>query len=118
MTRLFYWLQTWLIVILIGMSTGITAGFIDIAAEWLSDIKDGYCKEGIYLNKNFCCWDIQGEAECVDWVGWGSHSTGFLQSMQAFLVYLYFAVLFAFCSAILVLNYAPYAAGSGISRLK
>lgn len=74
-------------------------------------------KRGYTSIKTFAA-GISKEKRNVDWVGWGSHSTGFLQSMQAFLVYLYFAVLFAFCSAILVLNYAPYAAGSGISRLK
>ncbi|CAJ0750874.1 13346_t:CDS:1, partial [Entrophospora sp. SA101] len=31
------------------------AGIVDVTAEWGSDLKDGYCSNGITLKKHFCC---------------------------------------------------------------
>lgn len=36
--------------------TGVVAGVIDIGASWLSDIKEGVCKDAFWLNKEQCCW--------------------------------------------------------------
>lgn len=55
----------WLILIATGISVGIIAAGIDIAADWLADLKHGYCKRGsgggnFYLNRSFCCWGLDG----------------------------------------------------------
>ena len=61
--------QAWIVVTLVGMNMrrflldadckgiaiGLNAAFLNIATEWLSDIKLGYCTTAFYLNENFCC---------------------------------------------------------------
>ncbi len=48
--------QGWIVVTIIGAAIGLNAAFLNIATEWLSDIKMGYCTTAFYLNENFCCW--------------------------------------------------------------
>lgn len=57
--------HVWLVLILTGISVGMLAGAINIASDWLGDIKFGFCKQGelggqFYLNKGFCCWGHDG----------------------------------------------------------
>ncbi|KAI9741529.1 MAG: glycerol ethanol, ferric requiring protein [Claussenomyces sp. TS43310] len=93
-----------------GAAIGLNAGFLNIITEWLSDVKLGHCKTAFYLNENFCCW---GEDNgCNAWVSWTSLSP------VNFIIYVLFATLFALTSATLVREFAPYAAGSGISEIK
>lgn len=102
--------QGWIVVTLIGVAIGLNAAFLNIVTEWLSDIKMGYCTTAFYLNEKFCCW---GEDNgCDDWHRW----TGF--GPVNYILYLLFAVSFAFTSAVMVRSFAPYAAGSGISEIK
>ncbi|KAK0641646.1 chloride channel protein [Cercophora newfieldiana] len=102
--------QGWIVITIIGAAIGLNAGFINIATEWLADIKLGHCKTAFYLNENFCCW---GEDNgCDDWQRW----TG-LEPVN-YVIYILFAIAFALTSATLVKSYAPYAAGSGISEIK
>ena len=61
--------QAWILVFLIGSITGLLAGFIVICSEWLSDLKEGYCSAGFYLNKKFCCWGNGGKT-AVKEVSW------------------------------------------------
>jgi chloride channel 3/4/5 len=113
---------------------------MSIITAWLSDLKLGYCTQGWWLNRKFCCWEM-GEAMneaggCEDWQTW----TSFVGIQWLF--YVAFAVshlflslsssgakeadergrgaqgLFAFVCAFIVKSFAPYAAGSGISEIK
>ncbi|RDA86805.1 hypothetical protein CP532_6372 [Ophiocordyceps camponoti-leonardi (nom. inval.)] len=102
--------QGWIVVTIIGVAIGLNAAFLNIVTEWLSDIKLGYCSTAFYLNQSFCCWGE--ETACSHWHRW----TGF--EPLNYLLYITFATLFAFVSAILVKSFAPYAAGSGISEIK
>jgi len=43
------------------MVTGLLAAFIAISSDWISDIKEGHCKSGFYLNRKFCCWGNPGK---------------------------------------------------------
>ena len=57
--------QVWLVLISTGLTSGILAAGIDVASDWLGDLKTGYCKNGLdggrfYLNKGFCCWGHDG----------------------------------------------------------
>lgn len=57
--------QVWLILIGVGLASGVLAASIDVASDWLGDLKTGYCRNGagggrFYLNKGFCCWGHQG----------------------------------------------------------
>lgn len=57
--------QVWLILIGAGLASGVLAASIDVASDWLGDLKTGYCRNGpgggrFYLNKGFCCWGLEG----------------------------------------------------------
>lgn len=36
--------------------TGVCAGVIDIGTSWMSDIKEGICRDAFWLNREQCCW--------------------------------------------------------------
>ncbi|KAI8056954.1 chloride channel [Syncephalis plumigaleata] len=122
-----YWLlvlydasQSWIVVLLVGIVIGVNAAFINIATEWLSDLKEGYCSSGWWLNQKFCCWEIwDQEGSCHDWIEW-SYALGLARDnfLVNWLFYGGFATLFCGVIGYLVKYYAPYAAGSGISEIK
>ncbi|KAE8396050.1 voltage-gated chloride channel [Aspergillus alliaceus] len=102
--------QAWLVITIVGAVIGFISAFLNIITEWLSDIKLGHCTTAFYLNESFCCWGSEGG--CPEWKTWTSFW------LMNYIVYIFFAVLFAFIAAILVKSFAPYAAGSGISEIK
>src|SRR6201986_4899556 len=58
--------QIWAVLIATGIAAGAFAAFIDIASDWLGDIKAGVCgsvQEGgrFYLSRPFCCWGHDGQ---------------------------------------------------------
>ncbi|KAI1431881.1 voltage gated chloride channel [Xylaria sp. CBS 124048] len=102
--------QGWIVVTLIGAAIGLNAAFLNIVTEWLADIKTGHCTTAFYLNEKFCCWgDDNGCPEWRTWTGFGPAN---------YVIYIIFAITFAFTAATLVKSFAPYAAGSGISEIK
>ncbi|OJJ47112.1 hypothetical protein ASPZODRAFT_132055 [Penicilliopsis zonata CBS 506.65] len=118
--------NVWVVLVATGIAVGIIAAAIDIATDWLGDIKTGYCKNGrgggkFYLNRNFCCWGHDDLNECLDWTPWrkalGANSTGGGYSVE-YLFYVLFSVLFAACASFLVRTYAIYARHSGIPEIK
>lgn len=67
--------QVWILLILTGLAAGLFAASIDIASDWLGDVKTGYCSAGeggghFYLNKYFCCYGYDELAQCGDWIPW------------------------------------------------
>lgn len=59
--RLYDASQVWIILIGAGLASGLLAASIDVASDWLGDLKTGYCRAGpgggrFYLNRNFCYW--------------------------------------------------------------
>ncbi|KAL2004279.1 hypothetical protein VTN02DRAFT_4004 [Thermoascus thermophilus] len=118
--------HVWLVLIATGIAVGVLAASIDIASNWLGDIKTGYCKNGrgggkFYLNKSFCCWGHEDLSECQDWTPWrkalgvASKAGGYVVEYIFFVLY---SVLFATCASILVRTYAAYAKHSGIPEIK
>lgn len=68
--------QIWLVLIATGILSGGIAAFIDVASDWLGDLKTGYCSKGdgggrFYLNRGFCCWGYTEYTQCHDWHTWG-----------------------------------------------
>lgn len=55
-----------------GACIGLDSAFMSIITVWLSDLKLGYCANGWYLNRKFCCWEMgDGEGDgCPDWKEW------------------------------------------------
>lgn len=102
--------QGWLVLAAAGAIIGVIAVMLNIITGLLVDLKSGYCSGGFYLNESFCCW---GEEEnCAMWHSW----TNF--GLAKYFIYVVFSVLFAFLASFLVLELAPFAAGSGISEIK
>lgn len=58
--------QVWMVLIGAGLLSGVLAAIIDVASDWLGDLKTGYCRTGahggqFYLNRGFCCWGHEGK---------------------------------------------------------
>ncbi|CAG8565857.1 9338_t:CDS:10 [Diversispora eburnea] len=107
-------MEGWIVVLLVGIASGIIAGIIDITSDWLSDLKEGYCHTAFYLSRKNCCWDHN---QCTEWITWNdaleTKSTG-AKFWTNYFFYIIFSTLFATAAAYLVKNYSPYSAGSGI----
>jgi H+/Cl- antiporter ClcA len=128
-----------MVICVIGIITGLLAACIgriingSYAYRYFRRVARGYTRRlllcrilpkqkglGNSINAvKHCCWDKTGEDECPDWIHWGSTTSSlFFNNFQAYLVYVFFSITFAFTSALLVRNYAPFAAGSGIPEVK
>ncbi|CAG8626748.1 4929_t:CDS:10 [Ambispora leptoticha] len=111
-------MEGWIVVLAVGLASGILAGMIDITSAWLSDLKEGYCSSAFYLNRKFCCWDDQA---CSEWVTWnkGLQAKSSLSEFWTnYVFYVVFSTLFASVAAYIVQTYSPYSAGSGIPEVK
>lgn len=118
--------QIWLILVAAGIASGAIAAFIDIASDWLGDLKTGYCSNvdgdgRFYLNKNFCCWGYSELSHCHDWHSWSSalgvHSTGGSWIIE-YIFFIILSIIFAACASIMVKSFAIYAKHSGIPEIK
>ena len=67
LTRLWDASQVWIILIATGGTSGLLAAAIDIASDWLGDLKTGFCRAGVgggqfYLSRGFCCWGYDSKS--------------------------------------------------------
>ncbi|MCJ8731390.1 hypothetical protein PDJAM_G00199070 [Pangasius djambal] len=117
----------WLLMLLIGLMSGALAGGIDIAAHWLTDLKEGVCLNGFWFNHEHCCWDskettFQERDKCPLWKSWAELMVGVSEGASAYVVnylmYVTWALLFSYLAVVLVRAFAPYACGSGIPEIK
>jgi hypothetical protein len=67
----------WICVLLVGLSSGLAAGMVDIGTSWMTNLKDGICINAFWLNKAQCCWasrqikyDKHNNPECPEWWTW------------------------------------------------
>ena len=117
----------WVLVLLVGVCSGILAGIIDIGALWMSDLKEGICVPWPYYDREACCWLTNQTSSnvdhCDDWMTWDElrgHSDSSYQYSFSWLnygIYVIFAVFFGGLSGFFVVTVAPYAAGSGIPEV-
>lgn len=54
---------------------GALAGLIDIAADWMTDLKEGICLSGLWFNHEQCCWasnepTFEERDKCPLWKTW------------------------------------------------
>ncbi|KAK4986612.1 chloride channel [Elasticomyces elasticus] len=118
--------QIWLILIATGIATGAIAAGIDVASDWLGDLKTGYCHSvdgdgRFYLNKVFCCWGYESMAQCRDWSPWSSAFGINARAGSYIIEYIFFVILsiaFAACASYLVKTFSIYAKQSGIPEIK
>lgn len=117
--------QVWVILVLTGIAVGCVAASIDVATDWLADLKTGYCSTddggAFYLSKTFCCLGYDEGHLCKGWKPWatalGISSAGGKWFIEYFF-FLLFAITLALCASILVKEYAIYAKHSGIPEIK
>jgi chloride channel 3/4/5 len=119
--------QVWIILILTGIAVGALAAGIDVATDWLADLKGGYCSAAgdsggaFYLSKTFCCMGHDESSACRGWRPWaaalGVASVGGKWFLEYFFFVL-FSMTFALCAGLLVREFAIYAKHSGIPELK
>lgn len=118
--------QAWVVLVLTGLLVGAIAAAINITADWLGDIKLGFCSSGpegghFYLSKAFCCYGYDQGSKCAGWRSWsdamGVGNAGGKWFIE-YIFFLVFSVLFAYCAATLVQEYAIYAKHSGIPEIK
>lgn len=118
--------QIWLVLIGTGIAAGVLAAGIDVASDWLGDLKTGYCRSGpgggqFYLNRGFCCWGHEEYAQCQGWTFWGdalSIQSSAGRYIVEYIFYFIYTVVFAVCASLLVDEFAPYARQSGIPEIK
>lgn len=118
--------KVWMVLVLTGIAVGILAAGINVAGDWLGDLKTGYCRKGdgggkFYLNKSFCCWGHDSFTECEDWRPWrealriSDQGGGYVVEL---IFYVLYSAVFAAAASILVKQYAFYAKHSGIPEIK
>lgn len=54
---------------------GALAGLIDIAADWMTDLKEGICFNALWYNHEQCCWGssettFEERDKCPQWKTW------------------------------------------------
>ncbi|RYO81248.1 hypothetical protein DL766_000264 [Monosporascus sp. MC13-8B] len=68
--------QIWVILVLTGIAVGTLAAGIDVASNWLGDIKIGFCSRedggAFYLNRDFCCLGYDQGDKCLGWKPWAT----------------------------------------------
>ncbi|KAI9098100.1 chloride channel [Phlyctochytrium arcticum] len=112
--------QSWILLSIIGISIGLLAGWIDVVAAYLGDIRFGHCNREWHISRSICCTgQYNSDGSCDNWHDWsytllGIRGFAFLN----WIVYIIFSILFASACAFLVIRLAPYAAGSGSAEVK
>ncbi|KAI1355546.1 chloride channel [Xylaria sp. FL0043] len=118
--------QVWIVLVLTGLAVGTIAAGIDVASDWLGDLKTGYCSSGpdggaFYLNKQFCCLGYDQGANCLGWKPWAAAlgiGTAAGKWFIEYFFFLMFSITFALAAGFLVKEYAIYAKHSGIPEIK
>lgn len=117
----------WLVVTLTGLASGALAGLIDIAADWMTDLKEGICLSALWYNHEQCCWGsnettFEERDKCPQWKTWAELIIGQAEGpgsyIMNYIMYIFWALSFAFLAVSLVKVFAPYACGSGIPEIK
>lgn len=101
--------QVWIVLILTGLAAGLAAASIDVASDWLGDIKTGYCAAGddgghFYLNKYFCCYGFDGFSQCRDWIPW-SRALHITSSGGVWFIEYFFFIAFSVSLSSVAINF-------------
>ncbi|KND03889.1 uncharacterized protein SPPG_01343 [Spizellomyces punctatus DAOM BR117] len=112
--------QSWILVSIIGISIGLLAGWIDVIAAWLGDIRFGFCRLEWHVSKSICCTgQFDKDGSCDDWWDWSYVVFGWRNlAFVNWFFYVGLSVAFATACAFVVIHLAPYAAGSGSAEVK
>ncbi|KAJ7411487.1 hypothetical protein WISP_102457 [Willisornis vidua] len=117
----------WVVMLLIGLLAGTLAGVIDLAVDWMTDLKEGVCLSAFWYSHEQCCWTsnettFDDRDKCPQWQKWSellvNQSEGASAYILNYFLYIIWALCFAFLAVSLVRVFAPYACGSGIPEIK
>ncbi|MGH0144279.1 UNVERIFIED_CONTAM: hypothetical protein FKN15_046639 [Acipenser sinensis] len=117
----------WVVMLLIGLLAGTLAGVIDLAVDWMTDLKEGVCLSAFWYSHEQCCWTsnettFDDRDKCPQWQKWSELMVGRSEGASAYVLnyflYVMWALTFAFLAVSLVRVFAPYACGSGIPEIK
>ncbi|KAF7703271.1 H(+)/Cl(-) exchange transporter 4 [Silurus meridionalis] len=117
----------WVVMLLIGLLSGTLAGVIDLAVDWMTDLKEGVCLSAFWYSHEQCCWTsnettFADRDKCPQWQKWAElmtgHSAGAGAYVLNYFLYVLWALFFSFLAVSLVRVFAPYACGSGIPEIK
>ncbi|MGH0138256.1 UNVERIFIED_CONTAM: hypothetical protein FKN15_038519 [Acipenser sinensis] len=116
----------WVVMLLIGLLAGTLAGVIDLAVDWMTDLKEGVCLSAFWYSHEQCCWTsnettFDDRDKCPQWQKWSELMVGRSEGASAYVLnyflYVMWALTFAFLAVSLVRVFAPYACGSGIPEV-
>jgi chloride channel 3/4/5 len=113
-------IQTWVLLILTGVSIGILTSFLVILTSFLSDIKRGTCIREWYQSKDICCQGLQRSGEyCKDYISWSAYLFNTQITVFDFILYLSSSILFGTTSMYILQEYSwQHSTGSGLSEIK
>lgn len=62
-------------------SAGTLAGVIDLAVDWMTDLKEGVCLSAFWYSHEQCCWTsnettFDDRDKCPQWQKWAELMTG------------------------------------------
>nr|XP_028583543.1 H(+)/Cl(-) exchange transporter 4-like [Podarcis muralis] len=65
----------WVVMLLIGLLAGTLAGVIDLAVDWMTDLKEGVCLSAFWYSHEQCCWtfnetSFEDRDKCPQWQKW------------------------------------------------
>uniref|UniRef100_A0A8C5B1Z0 Chloride channel protein n=1 Tax=Gadus morhua TaxID=8049 RepID=A0A8C5B1Z0_GADMO len=71
----------WVVMLLIGLLSGTLAGVIDLAVDWMTDLKEGVCLSAFWYSHEQCCWTsnqttFDDRDKCPEWQKWAELMTG------------------------------------------
>lgn len=114
-----YQTQKWITVILLSISVGYIATFIDFTSVWMNDLKKGVCLSRVdtwsLLNPYLTC-------PAENWYDWSRlifNSTGFISKWVVnFPIYFVVALVWAMAAAYITIAREPLIKHSGIPEIK
>ena len=110
LSRLFFRAAGFLICVLVGILTAISAWLIELSVDLLGSLRFGYCESDWRQIDRRCPRD--------DFITWSSFFSDNPHSKFLFFSYVFVGAGFAGFSAWLVQRFAPRASGSGIPEIK
>jgi chloride channel 3/4/5 len=88
--------QAWIVLIIVGLISGVLASLMDFSIPVLEDLKRGYCSRQFPIRQEWCC--LGKTDDC--WITWES----IFGSEVAFGIYTILGVSMAMISCVLVIN--------------
>lgn len=111
----------WVVLIGTGVLIGILTASLDYLYKWLTDLKGGYCNEGVYMTYTNCCKGIKEGDICQHWLQWDQvihidkNTAG--SFIYKYFLYLITSLILAISTAIIVKD-SSFIKTSGISEVK